>query len=276
MTGAEIKSAARGTVMLGAASLLAVALSPVALAEPSPRPDGEDEAAAAADRSPCPSDMVEVSGDYCPALEQPCRRWMPKEPHAPPRCAEFAPTGPCRSPIEKKHFCIDTFEFPNERGARPAVMKTFEQAEASCAALGKRLCGDREWTLACEGPARLPYPYGTKRDATACNIDKAREAVNSKAFKNPRTRAAEVKRLWQGEESGARAECVSPYGVFDMTGNVDEWVTNERGTPHKSGLKGGYWGRVRNRCRPMTTAHGERFAFYQTGFRCCADPSSAD
>lgn len=58
-----------------------------------------------------------------------------------------------------------------------------------------------------------------------------------------------------------------------MTGNVDEWVVNESGRPFKSGLKGGYWGPVRDRCRPMTTAHGEEFSFYQIGFRCCSDAS---
>ena len=68
---------------------------------------------------------------------------------------------------------------------------------------------------------------------------------------------------------------MSPYGVYDMTGNVDEWVVNESGKPYKSGLKGGYWGPVRDRCRPMTTVHAEGFSFYQIGFRCCSDvPSS--
>jgi sulfatase modifying factor 1 len=60
-----------------------------------------------------------------------------------------------------------------------------------------------------------------------------------------------------------------------MTGNVDEWVINETGKPYKSGLKGGYWGPVRDRCRPMTIAHNEEFAYYQIGFRCCGDPSPA-
>ena len=59
-----------------------------------------------------------------------------------------------------------------------------------------------------------------------------------------------------------------------MTGNVDEWVVNESGKPFKSGSKGGYWGPVRARCRPMTTGHAENFPFYQTGFRCCADAKS--
>ena len=95
--------------------------------------------------------------------------------------------------------------------------------------------------------------------------------MDERALASSRLRDAEVNRLWQGEPSGTRDACVSPYGVFDMTGNVDEWVVNESGHPYKSGSKGGYWGPVRDRCRPMTTAHGEEFAFYQLGFRCCAD-----
>jgi formylglycine-generating enzyme required for sulfatase activity len=92
---------------------------------------------------------------------------------------------------------------------------------------------------------------------------------------DPRTRAEEIVRLDQRDPSGARAACVSPYGVFDMTGNVDEWVVNENGSPsekpYMSGLKGGYWGPVRDRCRPMTTAHNEWHTGYQIGFRCCED-----
>ena len=96
---------------------------------------------------------------------------------------------------------------------------------------------------------------------------------DEKALADPKTRSAEVARLWQGEASGARASCKSAYGVFDMTGNVDEWVVIENGTaPRRSGLKGGFWGPVRDRCRSMTDAHAEDFAFYQIGFRCCRDP----
>jgi formylglycine-generating enzyme len=46
------------------------------------------------------------------------------------------------------------------------------------------------------------------------------------------------------------------------------------GKPFMSGLKGGYWGPVRTRCRPMTTAHNETFRYYQIGFRCCGEAQS--
>ena len=225
----------------------------------------------------CGEGMLEVEGDYCAEIEQKCNRYIDPEGVFPRRCAEFAPTGKCTGKTTKKHFCIDKFEWPNKAGENPVVMKTWYEARDACAGAGKRLCGDSEWTLACEGQERLPYPYGYDRNSEACNIDKPHPDVNEKALgsNDPKVRDAEAKRLWQGEASGSRASCVSPYGVMDMTGNVDEWVINESGVPYKSGLKGGYWGPVRDRCRPETTVHGEGFSFYQIGFRCCADvPSS--
>ena len=217
----------------------------------------------------CPSDMLEVEGDYCPWLEQKCLRWL--DPETKMRCAEFAPTGPCQSATTHKKFCIDKFEYPNVAGEKPVVMKTWIEAKATCEKAGKRLCGETEWTLACEGQERLPYPYGLERNADTCNIDKPHPEPDEKLIADPRTRDAEVARLDQRDPSGFREACVSPYGVNDMAGNVDEWVVNESGRPYKSGLKGGYWGPVRTRCRPMTTAHNETFIFYQIGFRCCSD-----
>jgi formylglycine-generating enzyme required for sulfatase activity len=138
------------------------------------------------------------------------------------------------------------------------------------------MCGDTEWTLACEGQERLPYPYGYFRNSEACNIDKRIIAPVEWMLTYDATRAQELARLDQSEPSGAREACVSPFGVHDMTGNVDEWVVNESGSPFKSGLKGGYWGPVRTRCRPMTDAHHELFQYYQIGFRCCADVPDRD
>ncbi len=227
--------------------------------------------AAPAWSGPCAPDTVEIIGMYCPELDQRCVRWLPLEAGGVERCAEFVPSGQCKTAAVKKHFCIDKYEYPNKQGERPVVMKSWTDAQEICRTSGKRLCGDSEWTLACEGSKWLPYPYGRRRDARACNIDKQLPHVDEKAIADPKRSAAEVARLWQGEPSGSRSGCVSPFGVFDMTGNVDEWVVNESGKPFRSASKGGYWGPVRARCRPLTTAHGESFPFYQTGFRCCAD-----
>jgi hypothetical protein len=232
------------------------------------------EAVAGETRSGCPAGMVDVEGDYCPWVEQKCLRWL--DPDTKMRCAEFAPTSECLTKTVKKHVCMDKYEYPNRVGADPIVMKTWTEARATCSGEGKRLCTESEWTLACEGEERLPYPYGYARSSEACNIDKPHPDVDEKALANASTRQAEADRLWQGEPSGSRDACVSPFGVHDMTGNVDEWVVNESGKPYKSALKGGYWGPVKTRCRPSTVAHAEDFSFYQIGFRCCSDPGAPE
>jgi hypothetical protein len=222
----------------------------------------------------CPSDMVEVEGEYCPAVEHICVKWMENGMQR-DRCAEYRATSKCYGTPVKKHFCIDRYEWPNQKGATPVVAVSFDEAAAQCKGAGKRLCKDSEWTLACEGADRLPYPYGYARDEKACNHDKFYIQPNNDAYADPRTRAAEIARVDQREASGSRQGCVSQFGVHDMVGNVDEWVVNEKGfaskEPYMSGLKGGYWGPVRNRCRPMTTDHNAWHHGYQIGFRCCAD-----
>jgi formylglycine-generating enzyme len=233
-------------------------------------------AQASAPRSSCPAGMVEVKGEYCPALAQFCTRFVDDEPER-DRCAEFRPGSRCYGRTQQMHFCIDRYEYPNRAGATPGVASTWEEATTLCKSEGKRLCRDTEWTLACEGEDRNPYPYGGTRDATACNFDKPYIMPDNDAFANPETRDAEIARVDQREPSGSRERCVSQYGVHDMTGNVDEWVVNGGGSttlpPYVSGLKGGYWGPVRNRCRPMTTDHNMWHSGYQIGFRCCKDGS---
>jgi formylglycine-generating enzyme required for sulfatase activity len=244
----------------------ALFLTSTCLAVAAEGPDAEG-----AEEEACPPEMIEVSGSYCSDLPQQCLQWLSNEQGGFDRCALYAPSGPCKTAPQKKHFCIDHYEYPNKQGERPVVMKTWVEAQDTCKAAGKRLCTDSEWTLACEGKHHLPYPYGRKRSANACNIDKSMIKVDERALLDPSRKEAEVARLWQGELSGSRPACTSPYGVADMTGNVDEWVVNESGKPFKSASKGGYWGPVRARCRATTTAHAETFPFYQTGFRCCSD-----
>lgn len=176
-----------------------------------------------------------------------------------------------RKPIS---FCIDAYEYPNIPGQNPYIAVTWVEAQNICEEIGKRLCTEDEWTFACEGEEGLPYPYGYKRDLTICNIDRTWRRFDESKI-NPRYKAmSELDRLWQGNPSGDFPQCVSPFGVYDMTGNVDEWTVRTRPGKHTSILKGGYWGPVRTRCRPSTRNHDKYHFFYQQGFRCCSDPIS--
>lgn len=224
----------------------------------------------------CAEDMVFVEGDYCLRVEQKCLRWLDTDLSSgsnfgigPLRCAEFDITVKCiDNKREHKRFCIDKFEWPNKFGELPPVGMDWDTAKKSCSGVGKRLCTASEWTFACEGEESKPYPYGDgyHRDSTACNID--REPMRAD------TPRSEWSNHYKAVPSGSMPKCKSPFGVYDLTGNVDEWVFNvggkTDGDPYYSGLKGGYWGPVRTRCRPMTTIHGPKHSFYQNGFRCCS------
>lgn len=229
----------------------------------------------ASDEARCPADMAEVAGDFCQVVEQICEEYISEKRD---RCAKYRNKVRCMGKSRPLHFCIDRFEYPNRAGVKPTVAVTWDEAREVCATEGKRLCTADEWTQACEGEEHSPYPYGFVRNGEACNHDKPYLIPNDNAYQNPATRAREVERVSQSEPSGSRPGCASSYGVFDMTGNVDEWVLNEAGSEagpeYQSGLKGGYWGPVRNRCRPATTDHNHWHHGYQIGFRCCADPSN--
>jgi formylglycine-generating enzyme required for sulfatase activity len=194
-------------------------------------------------------------------------------------CQRYAPDVLCEGRLQHRRFCVDLFEYPNLEGVTPAVMVDWNDARRACAVEGKRLCTVEEWEFACEGPQMWPYPYGTTRDPTACNIDRTYTLPEMDAFSDPLKISEEVERLDKRVPSGALARCISPFGVRDMTGNVDEWVLNEAGKvddkPFRSTLKGGYWGPIRARCRPITSTHNEWFSFYQVGFRCCRDAGGA-
>jgi formylglycine-generating enzyme len=233
-------------------------------------------------RGACPAGMVEVAGNMVNAWmmderqQDVCSKWINR--NFPERCGEFdrdrwlAQTKDL--PRRPMHFCIDRFEYPNKRGEYPVLYVNWNEANDLCADEGKRLCTETEWTFACEGEEAMPYPYGYVRDPEACIVDKTWVPYFPKAFSTPEGTMHELDRLWQGAPSGARPRCKSPFGVYDMTGNVDEWTKSSSPEGRPSVLKGGYWGPVRTRCRPATRAHGEVHAFYQQGLRCCASLSS--
>ena len=222
---------------------------------------------------PCPPGMELVDGDFCPKLGYVCRTDVGKGDSY--RCTEYVRQSSCPVLLEPRRFCIDRHEWPNLVGENPRVYVSWYQAKELCWTVGKRLCRRSEWTLACEGPKRLPYPYGYVRQPSPCNVDRGSVAFDVEAILNPTTREHELSRLWQADPIGSHPACTSAWGVFDMVGNVDEWTDNQADEPsgaHVSTLNGGYWGPVRDTCRLTTRSHGPTFRFYQAGFRCCTDP----
>jgi len=238
--------------------------------------EASTERAPSKDEGACPSDMRLVDTSYCPDVKRKCVHSEYSTSNKITICHAFehAPAT-CQVPERHERFCIDTFEYPNQEGARAPVMIDFYDAMALCSEKGKRLCWEGEWNAACEGPEKTPFPYGYERDPEKCNIESPWifPSLTKMYSTDPRVSEPELVRLDEGVPSGSKAGCKSGFGVHDQTGNVDEWVMLEkkRGKGGWAGLKGGAWGHVRNACRPVTTSHAAEFTYYFISTRCCAD-----
>ena len=259
----RISRHARALALFAACSI-AVDFAPSSRADPSP--SGAD----ANDADPCPPEMVLVDGESCWDVQHRCIAYVPNDLAR--RCLEFDPSGDvCVPPKTHLRFCMDRHEWPGTPGAKPRVLVDYYEADRLCRAEGKRMCGEQEFYLACEGPEHWPFAWGHVRHPSPCNVDRPYLTVDwTKWESGAEGRRDEAVRLDQAIPIGTSA-CVSPFGVHDIAGNVDEWTRSRPGRELLGSLNGGYWGPVPNACRYVTLVHGPEFAFYQIGFRCCRD-----
>lgn len=228
--------------------------------------------------------MALVEGDHCSLAEQKCLEFALDKEGKPVEavCLRFEKPSKCNS-TGRWHlrFCMDRYEYPNKVGEKPRVLVDFRDATRLCAEQGRRLCTPAEFNFACEGEEIQPYATGFDRDPTKCNIDKEwrkkhRDLLPYDECMKNKPCADEFAKLDQRHAIGERTSCVSPFGIYDLNGNVNEWVFVPWGkSPFRGAIKGGWWGPVRNRCRPIVTSHDEKYNGYEVGFRCCRDVAGA-
>ena len=213
----------------------------------------------------CPSGMIHVVGEFCPDVRQHCRRWLdpPGSRYADYRCAEYA-RSECAGARRHADYCIDRDEYAPAGSDLPASEQSWTDANATCARLGKRLCLQSEWEFACEGEEMRPYPYGYTRDSTACNADL------TDIYEQGGARIKDLR-----AKHGAHPACTSPFGVRDLSGNLEEFVSIDGSSPPRPALMGAWWQPSRNHCRARQTAHNRYYKGRETGFRCCADAGTA-
>jgi len=164
----------------------------------------------------------------------------------------------------------------SREGVVPQGYISRNQAELACKASGKRLCAEDEWATACRGAPPRAFPYGESREKGACNdsgISPLRvhyagspDMYMPGPMNDPRLNQTPGTLA----KTGGFARCTNAFGVFDMVGNLHEWVMSSRPT-----FRGGYYLDTHingDGCAYRTTAHGAAYHDYSTGFRCCADP----
>lgn len=161
--------------------------------------DGECKSAydipASKHRLKCPLDMVVVDNRFCMDRYEATRV-----------NADFSKMG-----------TIDSLG-QSRAGALPWEGPDFLTARDACVSVGKRLCTAGEWTLACSGPdsLRTRFCYGDDYIAGLCNCLYAFcDSIYPRCYWDYGFRAV---------PTGSHPACTSWCGVYDLSGNVWEWV----------------------------------------------------
>lgn len=128
--------------------------------------------------------------------------------------------------------------FPEGKSDHPVTFVDWKDANSYCEWAGKRLPTDMEWEKAARGTDGRIFPWGSEFDIDRANTPQRWKILEKEGDTTP---------------VGAFPEGRSPYGVYDMSGNVWEWTaswyeaypgnthkTENYGKKYKT-LKGGSW-----------------------------------
>jgi formylglycine-generating enzyme required for sulfatase activity len=139
------------------------------------------------------------------------------------RTVDFKSFAMDETPVTNAQF----FSFFHESGYKPAHMENFlkhgpvadehpvvyvnlDDARAYAKWAGKRLPTEEEWQYAAQGTDGRKFPWGNQMEPNRCNDGSTYSTTSVKAFSQGR----------------------SPFGCYDMCGNVWEWTESEQSDGH--------------------------------------------
>jgi len=247
----------------------------------------------------CPSDMVSVEGRFCiDRFEASLINHITGAPLSPDYPVAKSTTGLVvkawrggrwhtgdlharATPLPPLLRAVDAVVAPratNRAWAIPSGYVSGRVAASACRNAGKRLCSHDEWSYACRGEDNTKFPYGAAYEPGACNVHRdAHPALQlhgnaSTGHLDPRLNRVVATDGPMLRRTGSTPRCVSRWGddgVYDMVGNLDEWVKLKKGA-----FAGGFYARrTRKGCGAAITVHPTRYMDYSLTARCCRNPS---
>jgi formylglycine-generating enzyme required for sulfatase activity len=153
----------------------------------------------------------------------------------------------------------------------PMVLVTWFGARAYCQQYGWRLPSELEWEKAARGTDGRPYPWGDEIERENANFysshDLFEKIVGGLGDTTPVG-------FYNGNsyEGFQTLYSVSPYGLYDMAGNVWQWTGDVYEDQHYRYLRGGSKADYEYNLRVWTrNSAGPEYYSPNVGFRCARD-----
>lgn len=175
---------------------------------------------------------------------------------------------PLDTPELRIAFDGKTFTAASTYADHPMTLVTWFGARAYCEYVGGALPTEAEWEKAARGTDGRAYPWGNAIVLNNANYYSSRDLFERL---NPGLGDTTPVGFYNGKiyEGYATRDSPSPYGLYDMAGNVWQWTGNIYEGVHYRYLRGGSKGTYEYNLRAWTrNSAGPDYASPEVGFRC--------